>query len=115
MRARKNGCKLNKIVVGGVALIFAVTVSACSEDGDAGMFPIELADSRVEAGEIIYADNCVSCYGPANGPSVLESVPVHGDAGHTWHHPDRLLFQWVLDRPPLQVTMPAFRDKLLEA
>ncbi len=115
MRARKNGCKLNKIVIGGAALIFAVTVSACSEDGDAGMFPIELADSRVEAGEIIYADNRASCHGPVNGPSVLESAPVHGDAGHTWHHPDRLLFQWVLDRPPLQVTMPAFRDKLLEA
>ena len=49
MQARKNGCKLNKIVVGGAALIFAVMVSACSEDGDAGMFPIELADSRVEA------------------------------------------------------------------
>jgi hypothetical protein len=49
MQARKNGCKLNKIVVGDAALIFAVMVSACSEDGDAGMFPIELADSRVEA------------------------------------------------------------------
>jgi mono/diheme cytochrome c family protein len=26
-----------------------------------------------------------------------------------------LLFQWILDRPPLTVTMPAFRDKLSEA
>ena len=49
MKARKNGCKLNKMVVGGTALIFAVMVSSCSEDGDAGMFPIEVADSRVEA------------------------------------------------------------------
>ena len=43
---------------------------------------------------------------------VLAAAPVHGDAGHTWHHPDRLLHQWVLDRPPLATVMPAFRGVL---
>ena len=43
---------------------------------------------------------------------MLAAAPVHGDAGHTWHHPDRLLHQWVLDRPPLATVMPAFRGVL---
>ena len=34
--------------------------------------------------------------------------------GHTWHHPDRLLFQWVLDRPPLATVMAAFRGTLTD-
>jgi mono/diheme cytochrome c family protein len=75
MRARKNGCKLNKIVVGGAALFFSMTVSACSEDGDAGMFPIELADSRIEAGGTIYADNCASCHSPETGHQFLSRRP----------------------------------------
>ena len=107
---------MKKLIVGLSALIVVVAISACSGEGDAdtNRFPIEVTDSRIEAGELIYADNCASCHGPVNGPTVLDSAPVHGDAGHTWHHPDRLLFQWVLDRPPLAVTMPAFRDKLTE-
>jgi mono/diheme cytochrome c family protein len=32
----------------------------------------------------------------------------------TWHHPDRLLHQWVLDRPPLATVMPAFRGVLTD-
>ena len=104
---------MKNIVVGVMALVFAAALGACSGD-DANPFPIEVTDSRVEAGERIYADNCASCHGPVDGPTVLESAPVHGDAGHTWHHPDRLLFQWILDRPPLAVAMPAFRDTLWE-
>ena len=71
-----------------------------------------LTGSRVAAGEEIYAQNCASCHGPVQGPVVLAAAPVHGDAGHTWHHPDRLLHQWVLDRPPLATVMPAFRGVL---
>jgi len=49
-----------------------------------------------------------------NGPPALDSAPVHGDSGHTWHHPDRLLFQWVLDRPPLATVMAAFLGTLTD-
>ena len=82
-------------------LVVAALQGACSSGGaDSGKFPIELTDSRVAAGEKIYARNCASCHGPVQGPVVLAAAPVHGDAGHTWHHPGRLLHQWVLDRPP---------------
>jgi mono/diheme cytochrome c family protein len=49
-----------------------------------------------------------------NGPPALDSAPVHGDSDHTWHHPDRLLFQWVLDRPPLATVMAAFHGTLTD-
>jgi len=96
-------------------LVVAALQGACSSGGaDSGKFPIELTDSRVAAGEKIYARNCASCHGPVQGPVVLTAAPVHGDAGHTWHHPDRLLHQWVLDRPPLATVMPAFRGVLTD-
>ena len=94
-------------------LVIAVLLGACSGgDSDSSKFPIDLTGSRVSAGEEIYAQNCASCHGPVQGPVVLAAAPVHGDAGHTWHHPDRLLHQWVLDRPPLATVMPAFRGVL---
>ncbi|MCZ6539759.1 MAG: cytochrome c [Chloroflexi bacterium] len=109
-------------LVAASLLIVAALISACSNstnDGAAGdgassseRFPIELTGGGVEAGKVTYAQNCVSCHGPVQGPAAIDSAPVHGDAGHTWHHPDRLLYQWVLDRPPLATTMPAFRGLL---
>ena len=94
-------------------LVIAVLLGACSGgDSDSSKFPIDLTGSRVAAGEEIYAQNCASCHGPVQGPVVLAAAPVHGDAGHTWHHPDRLLHQWDLDRPPLATVMPAFRGVL---
>ena len=95
------------------ALVIAVLLGACSGgDSDSSKFPIDLTGSRVAAGEEIYAQNYASCHGLVQGPVVLAAAPVHGDAGHTWHHPDRLLHQWVLDRPPLATVMPAFRGVL---
>ena len=93
------------------ALVIAVLLGACSGgESDSSKFPIDLTGSRVAAGEEIYAQNCASCHGPVQDPVVPAAV--HGDAGHTWHHPDRLLHQWVLDRPPLATVMPAFRGVL---
>lgn len=100
-------------------LLAVILLGACnSGSGGAttnaaeGKFPIELTTSRVEAGNLVYSQNCAQCHGPVQGPAAIESAPVHGDAGHTWHHPDRLLHQWILDRPPLATIMPAFRGTL---
>ena len=97
-------------------LLVAALLGACSDTGsetsDAPAFPIGLTTSRIESGELLYAQNCASCHGPVQGPAAIDPAPVHGDAGHTWHHPDRLLYQWTMDRPPLATLMPAFRGVL---
>ena len=43
--------------------------------------------------------------------SALAAVPPHDETGHTWHHPDAQLVEWVLNgKFPGQ--MPAFGDRL---
>lgn len=57
---------------------------------------------QVARGEIVYAENCASCHGrqlegEANWRSARADgtfpAPPHDETGHTWHHPDDLLFQ----------------------
>ncbi|MDA1278994.1 MAG: cytochrome c [Chloroflexi bacterium] len=103
------------VLVGLLSSSLAILLGACGGDSETtGRFPIEITAERVNAGQTIYTQYCASCHGPVAGPSVLDSAPVHGDSGHTWHHPDRLLYEWVLDRPPLATVMPAFRGLLSE-
>ena len=101
------------LAVSGVA---AVGMMACGSGGGASdsRFPIEVTDERVEVGARVYAANCASCHGDASTPPPLPGAPPHTDEGHTWHHADRLLFEWVMDRPPLAEVMPAFRGVLTE-
>jgi mono/diheme cytochrome c family protein len=113
---------MKKIYVVVLAVLLALVVSVCGDNSidtrvdpaakSTGMFPIKITGDRVTSGAQIYAENCASCHGPVNGSVTLAAAPVHGEAGHTWHHPDRLLFQWILDRPPLATVMPAFRGTL---
>lgn len=54
-------------------------------------------------GETLYASHCARCHGrnlegqvgwrqPLPGGGLL--APPHDATGHTWHHPDRLLFDY---------------------
>jgi len=56
----------------------------------------------VGRGADIYATQCASCHGVAlegqadwrsPGPEGLMPAPPHDETGHTWHHPDTLLFR----------------------
>lgn len=59
-------------------------------------------DRRVATrGEAVYAQNCASCHGKnLEGQPDWQTpdedgfmpAPPHDENGHTWHHPDRLLF-----------------------
>ncbi|MGY8880878.1 MAG: c-type cytochrome [Dehalococcoidia bacterium] len=119
---REGGIFDAKSVAAMVLLLAVVIVAACADNsidtrvepqsGSSLTFPVELTDARIQAGESLYAANCSACHGPVSGPTVLDSAPIHSDAGHTWHHPDRLLHQWILDKPPLATLMPAFRGTL---
>ncbi|WP_193175429.1 c-type cytochrome [Oricola nitratireducens] len=55
----------------------------------------------VAAGAAIYQANCASCHGvdlkgqpnwQAPGEDGLMPAPPHDETGHTWHHPDEILF-----------------------
>lgn len=60
-------------------------------------------DATVTAvGERVYAAHCASCHGARlegqpnwreRGPDGLLPAPPHDASGHTWHHPDELLFR----------------------
>jgi cytochrome c5 len=81
--------EFEKTILVASLLMIAGVFGACGDNsidtGDSGgaMFPIEVTDARVSAGEGVYSQNCASCHGPVNGPATLPTAPVHGDAGHT--------------------------------
>jgi len=83
---------------------------------------------QVAQGQGVYGAQCARCHGSnlegqpnwqdrlANGRL---PAPPHDDSGHTWHHPDEILFGIVKDGlvPPYapagyQSDMPAFRSML---
>lgn len=94
-----------------VALLLSAVLS-CASSSD--RFPIKLTDERVAQGRRLYQVQCASCHGTPDSPPPLPAAPPHTIQGHTWHHADRDLFNWVLDRPPLATQMPGFRGILTE-
>lgn len=89
-----------------------------------------LDPAQVARGREIYRQNCASCHGvnaegPPNwatpDPDGLYPAPPHTDAGHTWHHSDRVLYESIRDgmNDPLRagspLRMPPFGSKLSDA
>ncbi len=83
----------------------------------------------VAEGARIYAAECASCHGAdlegeANwrerGPDGRLPAPPHDESGHTWHHPDVMLFALTKEGPPKEMgngepyhsNMPAFEATL---
>jgi mono/diheme cytochrome c family protein len=81
-------------------------------------------------GRDVYAAHCASCHGASlegqpdwrqRLPSGRLPAPPHDASGHTWHHPDRVLFEitkhGVVAHAPAgyESDMPAFKDTLADA
>ena len=87
-------------------ILLILLLAGCSAGSDS---------TGAAAGRITYEQNCAKCHGDAaTGEGVLPDTPVHGPEGHTWHHADRLLVDWILDGVPLATVMPTWRGRLTE-
>jgi mono/diheme cytochrome c family protein len=94
------------IGLAGLALLatayLALGRAEFQEADSAGLF---LPDDRatVALGRELYASNCAACHGDnlegqvadwqSPGPDGLMPAPPHDETGHTWHHPDEVLFE----------------------
>ena len=64
-------------------------------------------------GAELYAQNCQSCHGDRDGAGNNGVAPLHNEQGHTFHHPDAQLRDFIL-RGKLPGLMPAFEGELTE-
>ena len=87
--------------------------------------------AQVALGAKVYAPHCAACHGEklegqpnwrSRQPNGRLPAPPHDEGGHTWHHPDRLLFAITKNGlvPPYapkgyESDMPAFGGKLSDA
>ena len=82
---------------------------------------------QLALGAQVYAQNCASCHGARlegqpqwrrRLPNGRMPAPPHDESGHTWHHPDDMLFgmtKYGIARyapPGYESDMPAFAGKL---
>jgi mono/diheme cytochrome c family protein len=83
-----------------LGLAGAAALLATGRGGDAGTEPPE----RIALGRAVYDLHCASCHGAdLQGapdwrtplPSGRMPAPPHDATGHTWHHPDSVLFRIV--------------------
>ncbi|NYT85270.1 c-type cytochrome [Pollutimonas harenae] len=122
----------NKRLIFGVVGIFAVAVSALiySVGRDSGPAFIDPADKAfVIQGKAIYENSCAACHGVQlqGQPNWRERLPngrlpapPHDKFGHTWHHPDAMLFDMVKNGlvpgktapPGYESDMPAYATML---
>ncbi len=88
------------LVIGLVLLAGAYLLVAKREDAS---YLLKPKNAEVVArGERVYAEHCASCHGAnlegepewrSPKPEGTMPAPPHDGTGHTWHHPDELLFQ----------------------
>lgn len=127
--------KLKLTLISGIAVIVAVGAVVLAGEyyfSDPNIVAGADADdvNLVNAGRPLYAEHCASCHGKklegqANWRSPLPTgglpAPPHDASGHTWHHPDQLLFDYTKRggqaRAPagFKSNMPGFAGTLSDA
>ena len=116
-----------------IMLIAAIALAACGDDLTPGDDPrANPRDvSKVAEGGKLYAQHCASCHGAKlegqpnwrqRLPNGRLPAPPHDESGHTWHHPDNVLFGITKEGlvsgryapPGYESDMPAFSGKLTD-
>lgn len=66
----------------------------------------------LERGAALYVQKCSTCHGDREGRGGIPDAPAHNDTGHTWHHPDAQLRDWVLNGKIGFSRMPPQKDNV---
>lgn len=92
-------------------------------------YSIDVQDEvLIKLGQSVYVENCASCHGKdlegqpnwqIRDENDLLPAPPHDETGHTWHHPDKVLFDLVKIGPAGMIedyesTMPGYADVLTD-
>jgi len=119
----------------GALILIAVAVPAIAAAAWYGFLAggsvsgIDVANTELTArGKAVYAQECAACHGrnlEGQVPNWRQRLadgslpaPPHDSTGHTWHHPDGILFEVTkygrlkAAGPRIASTMPAFGEKL---
>lgn len=112
-----------RITATGIRTAMATLLALLSACGERAADPVQLA-----LGEKAYAQHCAACHGAKlegqpdwrkRLPSGRLPAPPHDESGHTWHHPDGMIFAMIKHGlvPPhapkdYESDMPAFAGKL---
>lgn len=87
-------------------------------------------DALVAEGNVLYAAHCASCHGASlegeadwqiRAENGMLPAPPHDETGHTWHHPDAVLFALTKFGPAAMAgddyvsAMPAYANILTDA
>ena len=85
-----------------MAVCYAALLAACGQERPAGGVQLATDDAAVLAkGQAVYVQHCAACHGERlqGQPNWRERdasgrlpAPPHDASGHTWHHPDQVLF-----------------------
>lgn len=115
------------VLLGAMALAASLLFGPFSASEPAGADADNPA--LVARGSEVYSKYCAACHGArlegqpnwrSRLPSGRLPAPPHDESGHTWHHPDKVLFEIVMDgvaeHAPegYQSDMPGFRGTLSE-
>jgi mono/diheme cytochrome c family protein len=127
MRSRR----LLPIVVACGVVLVAVGLNLGWFESSPKRVQLQPDDAALTArGEHVYREHCASCHGArlegqpdwrARGPDGLLPAPPHDATGHTWHHPDEVLFRLtkngvgvLIGQPGYKTAMPAYAGILTD-
>jgi mono/diheme cytochrome c family protein len=112
-----------------LALMGVLLVSCGDQSDSIAVNDVVMTSEQIIEGQQLYAQYCASCHG-VNGEGQFPDFPLfpdetgrfgappHNGNGHTSHHSDDWLIQYVreggvsLNNPELYYPMPAFGDRL---
>lgn len=96
-----------------LAAVLVLSLAACGRGAPHDGAGDQARDDVLTPGAALYTANCQVCHGDREGQGRRGETPPHNEEGHTWHHPDTQLNDWVLNGK-FPGAMPAFGHVLTE-